>query len=328
MRDPIKPSPSPEDFLRSSFDYIIVGGGTAGLAVAARLAEDASLTVGVLEAGGVAQGDENVDIPAFYGRSLGGQFDWAFETQPQEGLAGRVLPWPRGKVLGGTSALNFMTWVRGNREDYDDWEALGNKGWAWDKVLPFFKKTETFHRPSQALRDEYIATHEADAFGTSGPIQISYAPDYSPSHKLWHDTLNRVGVKTNSAHLTGSNVGVWTNVNTVDPRTAMRSYSTSYLTAARPINLHVLTEATVHEIILTKDEARGDHVATGVRFGHGGKDHVVSVKKEVVLSAGTVKSPQILEMSGIGNPKVLQSAGIPIKVASPMVGENLQDHIS
>ncbi|KAG6003954.1 hypothetical protein E4U21_001581 [Claviceps maximensis] len=327
MCESVKSSPSPEDFLRNAFDYVIIGGGTAGLAVAARLAEDASLTIGVLEAGGVAQGDENVDIPAFYGRSLGGQFDWAFETQPQEGLAGRALSWPRGKVLGGTSALNFMTWVRGNKEDYDDWEALGNKGWAWDNLLPFFKKSETFHPPSQALRDEYTATHGADALGTSGPIQISYTPDYSPSHKLWHATLNGVGVKTNPAHLAGSNAGVWTNVNAVDPRTATRSYSTSYLTAARPINLHVLTDATVHEVILTKDETQGDHVATGVRFGHGGKEHVVSVKKEVVLSAGTIQSPQILELSGIGNPKVLESAGIPVKVASPMVGENLQDHI-
>ncbi|KAG6031300.1 hypothetical protein E4U41_007623 [Claviceps citrina] len=327
MGDRIKPCPSPEDFLKHSFDYIVVGGGTAGLAVASRLAEEASLTVGVLEAGGVAQGDENVDIPAFYGRSLGGPFDWAFETQPQRGLAGRALSWPRGKVLGGTSALNFMTWVRASREDYDDWEALGNKGWAWDKLLPFFKKSETFHRPDQALREEYTATHEADALGTSGPIHISYSPDYSPSHKLWHATLNRVGVQTNSAHLAGSNVGVWTNLNTVDPRTAARSYSTSYLTSARPINLHVLTEATVHQVILTKDQGQGDHVATGVRFGHRGKDHVVSVKKEVILSAGTVQSPQILELSGIGNPRVLEPAGISVKVASPMVGENLQDHI-
>lgn len=135
MDDAVKPCASSEDFLRNSFDYIVVGGGTAGLAVASRLAEDASLTVGILEAGGIAHGDDTVDIPAFYGRSLGGQFDWAFETQPQEALAGRALAWPRGKVLGGTSALNFMTWVRGNKEDYDDWEALGNEGWAWDKLL-------------------------------------------------------------------------------------------------------------------------------------------------------------------------------------------------
>ncbi|KAK2591575.1 hypothetical protein QQS21_010745 [Conoideocrella luteorostrata] len=327
MVSPIKPSASAEAFLKNSFDYVIIGGGTAGLAVASRLAEDAALTVGVLEAGGIAYGEENVDIPAFYGRSLGGQFDWAFETEPQIGLEGRSLPWPRGKVLGGTSALNFMTWVRANKEDYDDWEALGNSGWAWNDLLPFFKKSETFHRPSQALRDEYRATHDADAFGTSGPIQISYSPDYSPSHKLWHATLNEVGVKTNSAHLAGSNVGVWTNVNTVDPRTAARSYSTSYFTAAQPTNLHVLTEATAYEIVLSKDDKIGDYVATGVRFSHCGKEHVLPLKKEVVLSAGTVQSPQTLEMSGIGNRDVLNKAGIPVKVESPMVGENLQDHI-
>jgi choline dehydrogenase-like flavoprotein len=131
----IKLSPSAESFLSVSYDYLVIGGGTAGLAVAARLAQDASLTVGVLEAGGAAYDEDNVDVPGFYGRSLGGPLDWAFETEPQDGLGGRRLPWPRGKVLGGTSALNFMTWVRGSREDYDDWAALGNEGWAWDGLL-------------------------------------------------------------------------------------------------------------------------------------------------------------------------------------------------
>lgn len=135
MTSPIKPSPSADAFLHHSFDYIVIGGGTAGLAAASRLAEDQSLTVGVLEAGGIAHGEDNVDIPAFYGRSLGGPLDWAFETEPQDGLGGRSLSWPRGKVLGGTSALNFMTWVRGSKEDYDDWAALGNNGWAWDDLL-------------------------------------------------------------------------------------------------------------------------------------------------------------------------------------------------
>ncbi|KHO00468.1 Glucose-methanol-choline oxidoreductase [Metarhizium album ARSEF 1941] len=318
-----------ESFLTHSYDYIVIGGGTAGLAVACRLAEDASLRVGVLEAGGIATGQDNVDVPAFYGRSLGGPLDWAFETEPQHGLGGRKLRWPRGKVLGGTSALNFMTWVRGSREDYDDWAALGNEGWAWDDLLPFFKKSETFHQPNQSLREEYTATHEPEALGTTGPIQISYSPDYSPSHKLWHSTLNALGIKTNSAHLAGSNVGVWTNVNTVDPTTATRSYSTSYCRARQPDNLHILTEATVHEILLSKDGA-GDEcgfVATGTRFSHGGKEYVVNAAKEVVLSAGTVQSPQILEMSGIGRPEVLKRAGVATKVDSPMVGENLQDHI-
>lgn len=193
---------------------------------------------------------------------------------------------------------------------------------------PFFKKSETFHPPSESIRDEYTATHGPDAFGTSGPIQISYSPDYSPSHKLWHSTLNALGIKSNSSHLAGSNVGVWTNVNTVDPRTAARSYSTSYYPSHQPGNLHVLAGATVHEIVLRKDGDGGEYVATGVRFRHDGKEHVVPVAREVVLSAGTVQSPQILEVSGIGNPEILKKAGVPVKVESPMVGENLQDHIS
>jgi choline dehydrogenase-like flavoprotein len=135
MASPIKPCTSADSFLSHAYDYIVIGGGTAGLAVACRLAEDASLTVGVLEAGSIAYGQDNIDIPAFYGRSLGGPFDWAFETEPQPGLGGRKLQWPRGKVLGGTSALNFMTWVRGGMEDYNDWAALGNEGWAWDDLL-------------------------------------------------------------------------------------------------------------------------------------------------------------------------------------------------
>lgn len=124
------------DFSKRQFDFVVVGGGTAGLAVAGRLAAaDPSLSVGVLEAGGVSHGEDDIDIPAFYGRALGGRHDWRFETEPQAGLGGRTLPWPRGKVLGGTSALNFMTWNRASRDDYDAWEALGNVGWGWDDLL-------------------------------------------------------------------------------------------------------------------------------------------------------------------------------------------------
>lgn len=124
-----------EDFAKQSFDYLVVGGGTAGLAVAARLSEDAGLRVGVLEAGAPALGRDAVDVPGRYGQALGTDLDWQFETEPQPGLAGRTLPWPRGKVLGGTSALNFMTWNRASRQDYDAWEELGNDGWGWDGLL-------------------------------------------------------------------------------------------------------------------------------------------------------------------------------------------------
>ena len=126
---------TPAEFLKREFDYRVVGGGTAGLAVAARLTEDPNITVGVLEAGPAVSDDAAVNIPGCYGASLGTDIDWKFQTTPQPGLSGRVLEWPRGKVLGGTSALNFMTWNRGNREDYDAWEKLGNPGWGWDDLL-------------------------------------------------------------------------------------------------------------------------------------------------------------------------------------------------
>lgn len=126
---------SASEFCQSTYDYVIIGGGTAGLAIASRLADNKSLKVGVLEAGVAATGEEIIDIPAYYGRALGGKHDWRHETAPQPGLAGRTLAWPRGRVLGGTSALNFMTWVRASRQDYDAWEALGNPGWGWDDLL-------------------------------------------------------------------------------------------------------------------------------------------------------------------------------------------------
>lgn len=124
-----------DDFSSRRFDFIVVGGGTAGLTVAARLAENQSLSIGVLEAGAAAVGEDDINIPGRYGRTLGGHYDWQFETVAQQGLGGRVLPWPRGKVLGGTSALNFMTWNRASRDDYDAWEQLGNAGWGWDSLL-------------------------------------------------------------------------------------------------------------------------------------------------------------------------------------------------
>lgn len=135
------PQTTATNFAGRKFDYLVVGGGTAGLVVAARLSEDPSITVGVLEAGSVGVGDPDIDVPGLYGSTLGTKYDWQYETVPQPGLAGRRLPWPRGKVLGGTSALNFMTWNRPSRDDFDAWERLGNTGWGWDGLLSVF----TFH---------------------------------------------------------------------------------------------------------------------------------------------------------------------------------------
>ena len=193
---------------------------------------------------------------------------------------------------------------------------------------PFFKRSETFHPPSHALQKQVNVAHDRAALGSSGPIQVSYPTEYSPSHALWHDTLNAVGVQTNSSHFGGSNVGVWTGLNAVNPFSGRRSFALDYCSST-PVrdNLFILTEATVSEIIIQQDD-NGQCVATGARFTCQGRDFVVSASREVILSAVSVKSPQILELSGIGNPEVLARANVTVKVDSPRVGENLQDHLS
>ncbi|KAK0633813.1 hypothetical protein B0T14DRAFT_419122 [Immersiella caudata] len=316
-----------EDFAGKPFDFLVVGGGTAGLAVAARLSERLGLTIGVLEAGLPATGNSAVDFPGLAGHALGSDLDWKFRTVAQPGLGGREAPWARGKVVGGSSALNYMTWNRASRTDYDEWRELGNHGWGWDDLL---SKSETFHAAS--ADNEKVATlvsHDG-LVGDNGPVQIAYPNEFSPSHRFWHGTLNAVGVETNDAHLAGSNVGVWTSLVSVDPRSATRSYAaTAYYqpSATRP-NLIVLTGAEVREILLVQDGVSGQWTAKGVRFLHGGAEFSAFASREVILSAGSVQSPQILELSGVGGSAVLFAAGIPVKVDNPNVGENLQDHLT
>ncbi|KAI0116131.1 GMC oxidoreductase [Hypoxylon sp. NC0597] len=320
-------STSPADFVARNYDYLIIGGGTAGLAVAARLSEDPNLLIGVIEAGPSAPEEETINNPSRILQTLGTKYDWQFETVPQTGLGGRTLAWPRGKVLGGTSALNLMTWNRGNKEDYDAWEKLGNKGWGWDALLPFFQKSETFHPPnatSQVINREYF---DHQAIGTNGPVHASYAKEYPKTHQLCYDTLLELGIPENRAHHAGSNVGVWTNLTSVNPEDNIRSYaSPAYFVpnSSRP-NLFVLTEALLEEITLSRES--GEWTATGARFTHGGTSFTAQVSREVILSAGSVQSPQLLELSGIGDPQILSDAGVQLKVSNPNVGENLQDHL-
>ncbi|KAE8394467.1 hypothetical protein BDV23DRAFT_190065 [Aspergillus alliaceus] len=317
------------EFAAHRFDYLIVGGGTAGLAVAARLSQRSDLVVGVVEAGPEAFEEKAINIPGLYGSTIGSRYDWQFETTPQPGLAGRSLPWPRGKVLGGTSALNFMAWNRGNIQDYDAWEELGNKGWGWNDLLPFFQRSETFHPPDTAHQDQYKSCYQAAVHGKDGPLQTTHIQSYGPSHQFWHATLNQLGVDTSPDSLAGSNRGAWNMICTLDPASQTRSYSANAYyrpVSARP-NLIVLTEAMATEVLIEKNDDEGGWIATGLDILCDGEQRMVHAAREVIVSAGSVQSPQLLELSGIGNPDVLKSAGISVKVGNRNVGENLQEHM-
>lgn len=198
---------------------------------------------------------------------------------------------------------------------------------ACEYIRPFLKKSETFHAPTARTQVDHKAYYDVCGFGTTGPVDVSYATEYSTSHQYWHDTLQNLGVPSNKSHMTGSNVGAWTNLGSVDPRTCTRTSSaTAYYQPHRQrTNLVVLTEALVNKIIFEQDG--GSWTASGVQFVHNGQKLSAFASKEVIVCAGTVQSPQILELSGIGNPEVLRRAGIETVISSPFVGENLQDHI-
>lgn len=193
---------------------------------------------------------------------------------------------------------------------------------------PFYQKSENFCPPDPAAVAEHRLFHDKTTHGTDGPVSVTYCKEFSPSHRLWHDTLNNVNVQTNEAHLSGSNVGAWTTVVAVDPASMTRSYAAPayYLPITHRKNLLVLTNADVSELILEKTDS--EWTAKGIHFKHKSETFTATASHEIIVCAGSVASPQLLELSGIGNPSVLQKAGIEIKVPNPNVGENLQDHIS
>lgn len=196
-----------------------------------------------------------------------------------------------------------------------------------DRGSPYFRRTEIFHPPSAAHQEQYRSAYQSEFNGTYGPLHTTHIKEYGPAHQYWHQTLNELGVPSSPESLAGSNCGVWNLVCTINPDTQERSYAASayYLPFASRPNLHVLTEATVMKVLL---EQKDSWVGTGVRVRHDGVVMDIKAAREVIISAGSIQSPQILELSGIGRRDVLEAAGIEVKVDSPNVGENLQDHMS
>ena len=291
------------------FDYVIIGAGSAGCVLAGRLSEDENRRVLLLEAG---RRDTSpwLHIPVGYFKTMHNPaWDWCYETEPEAGLGGRAIPWPRGKTLGGSSAINGLLYVRGHSSDYDTWRQLGNPGWAYDDVLPYFKKSEDQQRGA----DEY--------HGRGGPLGVSDSRFHSELSESFISAGEEAGLPRredfNGAELEG--IGYFQ----ATTRSGLRCGTASaYLKPARQRrNLEVVTRAHVRRIVVE------DGRACGVEYERGCKRVSATAAAEVILSAGAIGSPQILMLSGIGPGDELRRHGIDVRHDARGVGQNLQDHL-
>ena len=292
-----------------TYDYVIVGGGTAGCLLANRLSADPQISVLLLEAGGK---DDYlwIHIPVGYLYCMGNpRTDWCFKTETEPGLGGRAINYPRGKVLGGCSSINGMIYMRGQARDYDHWRQLGNQGWGWDDVLPYFKQHEDF-------------LHGADeAHGADGEWRVDRQRLHWPILDTIRDAAAATGIPRVTDFNRGDNLGV--AYFHVTQRGGIRvNTAKAFLKPARNRpNLRIVSHAEAKRVLIENRRA------IGVEVSVAGVDQVAHARGEVILSAGAVGSPHLLELSGIGQAERLRDLGIEIHHALPGVGENLQDHL-
>ncbi|GAW00795.1 alcohol oxidase [Lentinula edodes] len=302
---------SAESFCSTSFDYLILGGGTAGLVLAASLSEDPDVVVGVLEAGEHINEMPEISVPGMMGQALGNpKVDWAFSTVEQQAVLNRKIFSPRGKGVGGTSAINFLVYQRASEEDYNAIESLGNPYWNWkDTFLKYLMKVETYVPPTdpKIAKDPHIG-YTTDYHGSSGPVKASFSAWFNDLHAKFMDTLVNMGVPINRDTGNGRNIGASVGPISVDPSTMTRSHAaTAYYTPnSHRTNLVLLTGAHVTKILL--DTPSGEPVvATGVEFLKDSQKFSVRAKVEIILAAGAFQTPQILELSGIGKTDIFLS---------------------
>ncbi|CRG91596.1 Choline dehydrogenase [Talaromyces islandicus] len=301
----------------SSYDFVVVGGGTAGLAVASRLSEAlTSSCILVLEAGPDAPDENKINVPGMKGSTIGGVYDWNFTTTAQPSVANRSIAQTRGKVLGGSSALNLMSWDRASAVEYDAWGKVGNPGWNWTSMISAMTTAENFHESPYYQGDSGV--------GYGGPVD-TMINDYVPKQQYsFIPTLENLRVAENNVSLGGNPIGAMfqpSNIRFTDRKRSYSAYNPGYPSIAGS-NLEIRTGVTVAKINF--DSSKNPIVATGVTLNDGS---VINAAKEVILSAGSIQSPGLLEVSGIGNKTILSNANIPQLVNLPGVGENLQDHL-
>ncbi|NDA02285.1 MAG: choline dehydrogenase [Burkholderiaceae bacterium] len=292
-----------------SFDYIIIGAGSAGCVLANRLSANPKHSVCLIEAG-PPDYSPWIHLPIGYGKTMWDpSVNWKFHTEPDPEMNNRPIYWPRGKCLGGSSSINGLIFIRGQKEDYDHWHDLGNDGWSWDEVLPYFKKAEGNDRLGEPLHSQI------------GPLRASSIKKTHPLVEAFIKSANQLGVPTTDDfnNLQQEGVGYYQ----LSTHNGLRcSAAKAYL---KPIksrqNLRIITNAQVSKILFK------DQQAVGIEYIQRGSKHQITSQKEIILSAGALQSPQLLQLSGIGPASLLQKFGIPIVHDSPGVGKNLQDHL-
>ncbi len=295
---------------KGDFDYIVVGAGSAGCVLAARLSEDVNVRVLLLEAG-PPDTSPWIHLPIGYGKTMWDKrVNWCFETEPDPNMLGRKIYWPRGKTLGGSSSINGLIYIRGQRDDYDDWARAGNVGWSFNECLPYFKRSERNQRGASPYH------------GGDGPVGVS---DIGAKHELIEAFIS--GAEENGVPRTedfnGENQVGAGYYQLTTWRGLRCSTAKGYLTPAvkARANLRIETNALATRVLFE------DKRAVGVEYLHNGVKIQVRTQAEVLLSAGAIQSPQLLQLSGVGDPALLQNFGIPVVCASSQVGQNLQDHL-